>query len=191
MRSHTARSYGFTLIELTVVIAIIGLLSSIILVSMSSFRAKGRDGQRLTDMREIQLALKTYYADTGHYLYTTGWTGFDGVYATNHVYADAAHTSDLGTLSQALASYLQAVHDPKLTSASDSGYLYINQQSAGSYCVLFWRTPEDLNDFPSTMVPKTRCQGWSSSGVCNVAGTSGSATNAIFSGEGAYATNGC
>jgi type II secretion system protein G len=58
---------GFTLIELLVVIAIIGILASIILVSLSGARAKGRDGQRVANLKSIQLALSLYYNDHGFY----------------------------------------------------------------------------------------------------------------------------
>jgi prepilin-type N-terminal cleavage/methylation domain-containing protein len=53
---------GFTLIELLVVIAIIGLLSSVILGSLNSARKKGRDARRLSDVKEIQVALELYYS---------------------------------------------------------------------------------------------------------------------------------
>lgn len=58
---------GFTLIELLVVIAIIGILASIIAVSLGTARAKGRDAKRISDIRTIQLALETYYNDNGTY----------------------------------------------------------------------------------------------------------------------------
>jgi type II secretion system protein G len=61
------KTKGFTLIELMVVIAIIGLLASIITVSLFSAQAKGRDAKRVADVRTIQLALEEYYNDNGNY----------------------------------------------------------------------------------------------------------------------------
>lgn len=52
---------GFTLIELLVVIAIIGILASIVLVSLNSARAKGRDAKRVSEIRQIKYALELYY----------------------------------------------------------------------------------------------------------------------------------
>lgn len=52
---------GFTLIELLVVIAIIGILSSVVLASLSSARTKARDVRRVSDIRQIQVALELYY----------------------------------------------------------------------------------------------------------------------------------
>ncbi len=54
---------GFTLIELLVVISIISLLSSVILASLSSARARARDAQRMSNLHEIQTALQLYAAD--------------------------------------------------------------------------------------------------------------------------------
>ncbi len=62
-----AKRRGFTLIELMVVIAIIGILAAIITVSLGSARAKGRDAKRISDIRTIQLALEEYYNDNGTY----------------------------------------------------------------------------------------------------------------------------
>ncbi|KKW21376.1 MAG: hypothetical protein UY64_C0022G0001 [Parcubacteria group bacterium GW2011_GWA1_51_12] len=62
---------GFTLIELIVVIAIIGLLSSIVLTSLTRARQKARDARRVADIRQIRNALELFatsnngeYADT-------------------------------------------------------------------------------------------------------------------------------
>jgi len=58
---------GFTLIEMLVVVAVIGLLASLILVGLSSFRTRGRDTRRVADTKEIQNGLELYYMKNGSY----------------------------------------------------------------------------------------------------------------------------
>ncbi|MFH1894943.1 MAG: prepilin-type N-terminal cleavage/methylation domain-containing protein [Patescibacteria group bacterium] len=64
---------GFTLIELLVAIAIIGLLASIVTVSVNSARAKARDGKRHGEANTLRTALELYYADNDKYPTATGW----------------------------------------------------------------------------------------------------------------------
>ena len=59
---------GFTLIELLVVIAIISVLSALLLANFVGVRQRGRDGQRKSDLRQIQSALELIRSDTGAYL---------------------------------------------------------------------------------------------------------------------------
>jgi len=68
------KSKGFTLIELLVVIAIIGLLATIVLVSLNTARAKARDVRRVSDLRQVALALEMYYDDNATYPVVTGCT---------------------------------------------------------------------------------------------------------------------
>ena len=58
---------GFTLIELLIVIAIIGLLSTLAVVALGSARVKARDSKRLADLKQLQTALELYYTDKNEY----------------------------------------------------------------------------------------------------------------------------
>ena len=60
-------SKGFTLIELLVVIVIIGILASFMMVNYIGVRARARDTQRKSDLRQVQTALELYRSDSGSY----------------------------------------------------------------------------------------------------------------------------
>ncbi len=63
---------GFTLLELLVVMAVIGILSAIVVATLSGARLKGRDAQRIGDIKRIQVALSLYYGKNDGYPATIG-----------------------------------------------------------------------------------------------------------------------
>lgn len=52
---------GFTILELLVVVAIVGLISSLLLVNIQNYRERSRDAKRVEDMKTIQNALELYH----------------------------------------------------------------------------------------------------------------------------------
>ena len=51
---------GFTIIEMVIVVAIIGLLSSVVLTGLNKSRQKARDVRRISHILQIQHELETY-----------------------------------------------------------------------------------------------------------------------------------
>lgn len=62
-----SKNLGFTLVELMVVIAIIGILATLIMVTLDNTKTTARNTRRLADIKELQLALKLFYNDNGFY----------------------------------------------------------------------------------------------------------------------------
>ncbi len=60
---YTKHNNGFTLIELLVVIAIIGLLASVVMVSLNNARVKARDAKRIADINQLVKAVELYAQD--------------------------------------------------------------------------------------------------------------------------------
>ena len=62
---------AFTLVELVIVLAIIGILTAVILGSLSAAQQKAQDQRRQSDLKEIQIDLAQFYQYYGSYPTTT------------------------------------------------------------------------------------------------------------------------
>jgi len=58
---------GFTLIELMIVIAIIGILAAIAIPQFSKYRAKSYNAASVSDAKNIKTDLEGYYAEWDTY----------------------------------------------------------------------------------------------------------------------------
>jgi len=73
--SKNKKHRGFTLIELLIVVAIIGILASVVLIGLGKARAKARNAVRITNMKNYTDVFELAYDENGEYPdpNTRGW----------------------------------------------------------------------------------------------------------------------
>jgi prepilin-type N-terminal cleavage/methylation domain-containing protein len=69
------KNQAFTLIELLIVIAVIGILVAVILPNLIGMRERARDTVRKNDLTQLKKALRLYFDDHGAYPAEGGATG--------------------------------------------------------------------------------------------------------------------
>ncbi len=84
------KNSGFSLLELLVVLAIIGMLAGVISIAMSQARIRGRDAKRAGDMRQMITSLDQYYVQHGIYPTGTASVGGAGVLLSDPAAFDSA-----------------------------------------------------------------------------------------------------
>jgi len=114
--------YGFTLIEMLIVIAIISILSSVFLVGLQGFRASAYDARRISDLQKVQSYLEVFYNSDRMYPAAGDWTaltaalkgGSSGVSSVpndpvpGQTYSYCAPTGDSAPQSYILAAQLSS-----------------------------------------------------------------------------------
>ncbi len=66
-RKQLNKQRGFTLIEMVVVIAVMGILMGLAFQGFTTIQANARDTRRVSDLRNVQTQLELYFARCGHY----------------------------------------------------------------------------------------------------------------------------
>ena len=135
------KKLGFTLIELLIVIAIIGLLSTLSVLALNQARIKSRDTKRVADVKQMMTAFEMYYNDAGAYPATPSGTA-GGSIATGGV------------------TYLKTIPTAPSTldgscSTSTSVYAYA-QQSAGASYTLAYCLGTAVGDIPAGVSTQLR-----------------------------------
>jgi type IV pilus assembly protein PilA len=95
MKLHTRRG-GFTLIELMIVVAIIGILAAIAIPNFLRFQLKAKSSEGKTNLAAIRTAEESYFAEYGNYVSAdpSPPTGSMAPFNQKTIYSDAF--ADLG-----------------------------------------------------------------------------------------------
>ena len=119
IRNKRQGQKGFTLIELMIVIAIIGILAAIAIPNFLSYRQRSYDSAAQSDLRNLMTAQEAYFVDYDTYLTFTGSNGAEisaldltlskgvtagGTGSTSGYSMSAYHTSGSGTWTVAMPS---------------------------------------------------------------------------------------
>lgn len=134
---------AFTLVELLVVIAIIGILASIVTVSLSSSQVRARDTKRISELTQLAKLIKIYIVATGNV--PADIAGCD----TSYGGGNPCPTPGSGWNSSAgLSSSLVPAYTPSLPidPVNNSSYNYAYEPSAYGACLY----AESLERSPGT-----------------------------------------
>ena len=136
------KNKGFTLIELLVVVAIIGLLSAVVLVSLNSARKSAYDAKRKADLKQIANAFEMYYDTNSQYPTISSdlcsYAGSDGCSATTWTPAGISVSTWLSTLPNDPAQNATYYYRAKTNSSDTQAFCLIAknlQASTAAYYV--------------------------------------------------------
>ena len=150
MRIISSQKRGFTLIEVVIVVAVIGILAAVVLASVGEARKKARDTQRKSDLQQIQLALRLYKDTNGTYP-PSGCGNGAGIFVNNGNYKWAS--PGLGTVSNyvecenyisgLVPGYIAALpKDPNKENVDNLGFSYMTSVDKSEYKLLVYGTVE-------------------------------------------------
>lgn len=119
---------GFTLVELTVVLAIIAILVTIATPNVTNFLRRSRDTARVSDMNVLALALETFFEQEGRYPDTNPP---DNISATGEIVGD-----DTGNIETALRIYIRGSvpEDPLGDNAPGRYYYAYDPEALVDWC---------------------------------------------------------
>jgi len=104
MYIYSKTKHGFTLIELLVVIVIIGILAALISTNLFGARQRASDSQKKSNLKQLKIALHSYYATYHKYP-----TDSNGLYINGCGASGTTRCSNTGSFSAGGTEYLSKI----------------------------------------------------------------------------------
>ena len=148
------KNKGFTLIELLVVISIIGLLSTVIMTSLSSAKIKAQNTKFIADMNQLKMAFELYRNDKGFYPGENH--NEDGISGISTVEYDTSQTLSF-LQGELVPKYISSISQyvPGNTIYQSGGFLDSGFYSCGGVLVkdyLYWLPNSSSLNFPEISI---------------------------------------
>jgi prepilin-type N-terminal cleavage/methylation domain-containing protein len=159
--------HGFTLVEIMVTIAILGILTSVLVVGLAQSSRKARDIDRQGDLRELQGAVELYKQRYGRY--PAGCNGADNWSGqTGSSFACASGSQYIVNLAP---EFISALPQDRRLNGTNSGYLYYTNAAGTAYKIVAHRTVE--SERVTTSHSFAGCDAGSGNGICDGTSPSG------------------
>jgi prepilin-type N-terminal cleavage/methylation domain-containing protein len=137
---------GFTVIELLIVIAIIGILVAILIFNFQESRKQSRDKIRRSDLQSLQLALETYKAQNGRYpaqgcsVVAAGGNTWTGPGPMSGGWGGSTCSTYISGL---VPNFIAALpNDPSQEQTANLGYVYTTDTTGSAYKLIVRQSVE-------------------------------------------------
>lgn len=192
-------AWGFSMIELLVVISVIGILSVVLFENFSGSTEVSRDAQRQADLRALQAAIELYKNENGRYPEGCNGPGaWSGQKGTDY---ECGNNSGQYIVGLAPKYIKKLPTDPKLN-GDNSGYIYVTNDEGSSFKMMVKNTVEaeevdvynplkSCDYFDSVMAKQVECDPPGGSYKCDVYICDHLYVSNSYAGENAAAPNEC
>jgi prepilin-type N-terminal cleavage/methylation domain-containing protein len=125
---------GFTLVELLVVVAVIGLLAAVVAVSTTAAKSKGADAAAKRDLASIRIQANLYYTNNSNAYGAITALCSAGMYSADTIMANAiTHATTNSTAIACNTGPTDQIFAVAVTLKTGTGYYCVDSANAGKF----------------------------------------------------------